>query len=612
MPHLIAERDELLPESAVTSRVGLLRLAVGVMQGLTLYLLYLAAKSNAWPATERFLFAPLLLVFLIMPVLLISSLGHLRRRTVTLWMLVTVVVIAALGFYDVWRGDTSSMLTTYADAQTGVRLPSRLLFIFLIAGFFIAHSLLLSAEQDQRRIGRYATHFETAWKLIIQLIFSGAFVGVLWGVLWLGASLFMLVKLDFLKELLQKSWFAIPLTTFGFTCAMHITDVRPAIVRGIRSLLLVLLSWILPISTLIVVGFLATLPLTGLQPLWATRSATAILLGAAAMLVILINAAFQNGEVSSSIARVVRLSARLAALTLLPIVAIAIYALGLRVDEYGWTTDRIIAAACLLVAGNYAIGYAWAAFQSTWMRTIAPTNVAAAYLILLVLLALFSPLSDPARLSVNHQLARLNAGRTAANDFDFEYLRFEGVRYGREALERLKSDAHGTDAAAIREKAGRALALEHPNRGREANPGTSDIAANITVWPSQGRLPESFAAQNWNAYKLPWELPLCLRQLHAKCDAFEIDMNGDGKNDIILLPVGVPMQGVILVENSDGNWSLFGKLPRELSACESFRRKMIAGEYQLKPARTKELEIGGQRFEVQKLSENGTVKCPPM
>ena len=612
MPHVIAERDELLPQSAVSARVGLLRLAVGVIQGLALYLLYFAAKSNAWPATEPFLFAPLLLVFLIVPVLLISSLGHLSWRTVMAWMVVAVVVIASLGFYDVWRGDTSGMLFSNDDDQARVRLPSRLLFIFLVSGFFIAHSLLLSAEQDQRRIGRYATHFETSWKLIIQLIFSGAFVGVLWGVLWLGASLFMLVKLDFLKELLQKSWFAIPITTFGFTCAMHITDVRPAIVRGIRSLLLVLLSWILPITTLMVVGFLMTLPITGVQPLWATRSATAILLGVAAMLVILINSAFQNGEVSTSIARVVRFSARLAALTLLPIVAIAVYALGLRVDEYGWTTDRIIAAACLLVAGSYAFGYAWAAFQSTWMRTIAPTNVVSAYLILLVLLALFSPISDPARISVNHQLARLNAGTVAANDFDFEYLRFEGVRYGHEALERLKAEAQGTDAAAIREKAGRALALKHPNRPHQANASAGEIAANIRVWPKQGRLPESFATQEWNAYKQPWELPMCLRQAGANCDAFLTDMTGDGQSDILLLPAAGPMQGVILVENSDGSWSLFGKLPRELSACESFRQKMIAGEYQLKPARIKELEIGGQRFEVQKPSPNGTVKCPPM
>lgn len=613
MHRVVTEQEGLMPESAVTSRAGMLRLAVGLLQGLALYLLYLAAKSSAWPATERFLFAPLLLVCLIAPVLLISSLGHLDQRKTTVWMTVTVVAIASLGFYDVWRGDTATMLFSYGDDPVRIRYPSPLLFVFLVAGFFIAHSLLLSAAQDNRRIARYATHFETAWKLIIQLIFSGAFVGVLWGVLWLGASLFMLVKLDFLKELLQKSWFVIPVTTFGFACAMHITDVRPAIVRGIRSLLLVLLSWILPVTTLIVVGFLLSLPLTGLQPLWATKSATAVLLAAAAMLVILINSAFQNGEVSSSIARVVRFSVKLAALALLPIVAIAIYSLGLRVNEYGWTTDRIIAAACLLVASGYAGGYARAAFQkSTWMRAIAPTNVATAYLVLLVLLALFSPISDPARISVNHQVSRLQAGQTAANEFDFEYLRFEGVRFGRETLERLKNETRSADAATIREKAQRAIALKHPSRPHEAHASASDIVANITFWPKQERLPDTFAAQKWSSYKRPWELPMCLRQPRATCDAFAIDMTGEGKNEILLLPAEKFMPGVVLAEEEDGSWSLFGTLPRELSACESFRQKMIAGEYRLQPARVRDLELGGHRIEIQRHQADSAVKCPPM
>jgi len=87
--------------------------------------------------------------------------------------------------------------------------------------------------------------------------------GITWLVLTLGAQLFELVKLAFLTKLMRESWFAIPVTAFAFACAMHLTDVRPAIVRGIRSLLLVLLSWLLPVAVLLIGGFLATLPFTG-------------------------------------------------------------------------------------------------------------------------------------------------------------------------------------------------------------------------------------------------------------------------------------------------------------------------------------------------------------
>ena len=45
-----------------------------------LYLLYLVADNDVWPATETLLFAPMLLVALFCPLLLVSALGHLTRR----------------------------------------------------------------------------------------------------------------------------------------------------------------------------------------------------------------------------------------------------------------------------------------------------------------------------------------------------------------------------------------------------------------------------------------------------------------------------------------------------------------------------------------------------
>src|SRR5690606_33754989 len=187
--------------------------------------------------------------------------------------------------------------------------------------------------------------------------------GVLWLILWLGSALFMLVKLDFLRHLLTRPWFSVTVTAFAFAVALHVTDVRPGIVRGIRGLLLVLMSWLLPVATLIVGGFVVSLPFVGLEPLWATRHATSVLLGATAVLILLINATFQGGELGPRIVRVLRIVARIACLLLLPMVAIAIYSLSLRVQQYGWTADRVIAAASLLVAACYACGYLWAAAQ---------------------------------------------------------------------------------------------------------------------------------------------------------------------------------------------------------------------------------------------------------
>jgi hypothetical protein len=418
--------------------------------------------------------------------------------------------------------------------------------------------------------------------------------------------LFMLVQLAFLQELLRQPWFVLPVSAFAFACALHITDVRPAIVHGIRALLLVLLSWILPVTTLLVGGFLLSLPWTGLQPLWATRHATAVLLGAAAVLVLLINAAFQNGEIS--VARVVRLSAQTAALLLPPIVAIAVYSLGLRVAEYGWTTDRIIAACCLLVAACYALGYAWAACRrDDWLAPVAGVNVATAFVILAVLLALFSPVADPARLSVASQMARFDSGRTSADRFDFDYLRFEGARYGQAALERLKTHA----AIPVREKA--ALALDKTSRWQPfgIQPRPADLAAAIRVWPRTAALPESFIRDNWSKRANKWELPACLTQRDKTCDAHLVDFNHDGKPEVLLAGLDNNSGAAVLMEGSDGHWIAAGRLPPYFAGCEPLLQPLREGAYRLAAPGIQDLEIGGRRVEIERRNDMKGQACPP-
>src|SRR5471030_2736181 len=306
-------------DSVVSRRVMAGRLVAGLLQGLLLYGLYRAATANAWPSGQHYLFVPLIFVGVLLPPLFISAIGHLDTRRTAVWTCVAACIMIALAVHDVWRGGAGPQLWPLG-VEGHVRMPSGLLFFSGAGFFYIAQALALSAAADGRRIAGYASYFELSWKLIIQLEFSALFVGALWLVLWMGASLFMLVGLDFLKELLLRPWFVAPVTCFSFSCAMHITDVRPAIVRGIRTLLLVLLSWILPVAALIVDGFLVTLIFTGLYHLWQTRFAATLLLGSDALLVVLINAAFQSGE-AADVAPLVRLSARLAAVLLLPLTA---------------------------------------------------------------------------------------------------------------------------------------------------------------------------------------------------------------------------------------------------------------------------------------------------
>ena len=587
--------NEIALEAQVSRKVMAVRLATGLLQGLLLYWLYAAARDAAWPASAPYLMVPLMTVLLILPVLLISSLGHLAPRKTVYWLLAALAVLLVLSCHDVWRGLNSQPLLSMWQFKP-VSSPSLLLVFYSGVFFFIAHALVLTGAHEGRRIASYNGYFETAWKLAIQLLFSAFFVGALFLVLTMGAELFMLVKLRFLRELLGKSWFNIPVICTAFSCAMHVTDVRPSIVRGIRTLLLVLLSWILPVAVVLVTGFVCTLPFTGLEALWETRHATAVLLGTAAVLLVLVNAAFQNGE--AIVALPLRVGARTAAILILPVVMVAVYALGLRIVQYGWTTDRVIAAACLLVAACYAVGYLWAAYQyDTWLQPLTMVNVYVAFVILAVLLALFTPIADPARIGVQSQMARLAKGKTAAADVDFHYLRFEGGRYGRAALEALQRDT-GPDAALLRERASAALALADKDRWKLAARFSApvSVADNLIVWPQNAQLPASFLAQKWDA-TADEQKPVCLTRKDAKCDAVMLDADGDGKQEVLLMEKQNAGSSQLFAEDENGKWSSVAYMSYRDVACKPLMEKLRNGEFTLVTPRFKELNVGGVAVE---------------
>jgi hypothetical protein len=587
-----------VPETLNAPRIGATRLAIGLAQGLVLYGLYRAAHDRAWPATEPLLFVPLLLVVLLVPLILISSLGHMAGRKAALWILVATVVVAGLGLHDSWRAAAVGVaVPTPSPDQLppAGSMPSAPVGFLLVAGLFIAHTLVLAGTRDRRRLAAYASYFEIAWKLAVQLGFSALFVGVSWAALMLGAELFQLVKLDFLAEAIRKPWFAIPVTTFAFACALQLTDVRPAIVRGIRSLLLMLMSWILPVMTLLVGAFLLSLPFTGLAPLWATRHAGAVLLATDAAFVVLVNAAWQDGNAIATASRVIRASARVAALLLVPLTALAIHALSLRVQAYGWTDDRIHAAACLVVASCYALGYAWAAVRGGSLEKIAGVNVASAYVVLATLLLVLTPVADPARLSVNDQLARLAAGKVSVDQFDFAYLRFEGMRYGREALLRMTTAPSRRDAALVRERAAAARNLRSPWERRNMALPPSSLEQNVDVWPRGQRLPASFLHTNASAFTQPFNAPECLRDRGKRCDAFLLDVTGDGKPEVILLGKTATGGSAVMAETAPGQWRRIATVPFQLTRCESARSAMMAGQLTATAPAIFDLAIGGRR-----------------
>jgi hypothetical protein len=285
-------------------------------------------------------------------------------------------------------------------------------------------------------------------------------------------------------------------------------------------------------------------------------------------------------------------------LALTPLVAIAAYAVMLRVNQYGWSPERVIAAACLVVAACYALRYGLAAIASRpWLRWIETTNVVAAIVILAEILALFSPVADPARIAVADQVARLEAGQTPVDKFDFVFLRFHGGRYGMAALERLREKEDGPDAARIAEKARAALAAKNEDGRRSDSFGRltpEERAANIAVaYPKGQLLPEAFLQQDWNAPH-EWRHPRCLTQ-HVKCDAVMLDIDGDGVAEILLSEP--PLSAFVIYKETGGKWLLFGDLQGSL--CAGVREALLAGKFELVTPDIKEIVAAGEKLQVQ-------------
>jgi len=564
------------------------RLVVGFIQGIALYLLYLAIDKHVWPSTDSYWLAPLLMVFVFVPLLFTQAVGTMRLRTLLLWTVAATALLALLGWLDIWRQWDSSG----ANAPGGDGDMTFALIAFTIVGLFIAQSLITAADLERKTVASYSAYFETAWKLEIQLLLSAVFVGVFWGVLWLGAVLFNLINLHFIEDLIEKPWFAIPASTLATAAALHATDVRARLVAGIRTVAHTLLSWLLPLMVLIAVGFTLSLVFTGLQPLWATRNAAGLLLTAAGVLVILINAAFQDGDPQHNRATIMRWSEFAGALVLVPFVLIATYALWLRVDQYGWTVNRIATAATILIALTYAVGYAVAALLSlrggVWMSLLARVNVAAAFLVLGVLMLLFTPVADPARLAVNSQLARLQGGEVRANAFDYDYLRREGGRWGRNALNALASAGSNLT---IRKMAKAALSGTPVAAAGPA--AKADLSRTITVYPAGAALPASFLGQDWS-HSDDVVLP-CLTLASARCDAFLADVYGDSRSEIILTDGDSSsyVAATIYAWQPSGKWKAIGTFN---GSCPGMVEALRAGKMQVVAPELRDVAIDGIRL----------------
>src|SRR5262249_9220296 len=148
----------------------------------------------------------------------------LRLRTFALWIGAAIVIVPALGAYDIFRDPLGGAFGASSSSPRNV--PSAPLWLAVAAGLFIAPALVVSGDADRACIAKYRGYFDVTWKHAVQAVLAVVFVGALWLLLFLGAALFQLIKIDFLAELLNRRWFSIPVSTLAFSLGLHLTDVH--------------------------------------------------------------------------------------------------------------------------------------------------------------------------------------------------------------------------------------------------------------------------------------------------------------------------------------------------------------------------------------------------
>ncbi len=584
------------------SAVPWLRLGIGFIQGLALLILYQAFDDKTWPATDGLVFGPLVVVAAAIPLLVISGLGNIRPRGLIIWAVIATIGCVGFGIYGII---SDPVIAQSAAAPMPRIVPTVMTLFSIVTMLFIVHGFIVAAEADRRLLAGYPTYFDVFCKHAVQAGLAAAFVGVFWTLLSLSGELFRLIGIGFLGQLIRRSAFWIPATALAFSYGIHVTDVQAAIVRGARTLGLFLLSWLLPMMALVGAAFVLALPFTGLEPLWSTRRASGILLGAATALILLINAAFQDGRAENRAVAVLRYASALAAVVVVPLIVLAGYALALRIRQYGLTPDRVGVAVCVLVGASFAVGYVVAAARSgAELRGVAGTNIVTVLVVVGLLLVLNSPIADPDRLSVADQVSRLQSGRISPDEFDFAFLRFGSGRYGTRALEQLATHAQGPQAAVIADRAAKALhatMLSQLSTPSQAGPAKQHISArqradNITVIaPAGGTPPESFLEQDWSALQRPWLLPQCLAA-SAKCEAIVVDLDGDGRPEILLFSVPGGAAAAFKA-NAAESWEFVGTIAN--AACPGVRDALRAGHFEIAEPAFKELEAGDQRLRIE-------------
>ncbi|MFT6474713.1 DUF4153 domain-containing protein [Qipengyuania profunda] len=382
--------------------------------------------------------AALVAAFAFGPLALAFTVDRLRWKEPLVFAGLVALVMAGIAWRVTVAGDR--------HADESFWLAAGLVAITLAMPLFQAgfHRLRWRTAYDQ-------THFHV-WTDAISGAGALVFTGVSWLLVVLLAALFSAIDIDIVENVVDEPWFGWTFSGAAFGAALGVLRNQLKIIGTLQSVVMLVFSIIaVPLAAALAIFLLAVLA-SGIAALWnATESPTPLLLSVAVAAFVLVNAVIRNADDEVSGNRALRWASLVLALAILPLALLAAVSAGTRIAEYGLSPERLWGIVAVAVAVAYGVAYFAAPIRGRiagWMERVRRANMhlAVATCVLAFILAL--PLFDFGAISARNQIARLDAGEVAVDEFDFDALRWDFGDAGREALARL-TDSNDPEIAKI-------------------------------------------------------------------------------------------------------------------------------------------------------------------
>lgn len=309
------------------------------------------------------------------------------------------------------------------------------LFAALVAAPFF------QASRDAGRFNRnFADLHGYAWSDAVIGAASLAFTGLVFGLAYMVSALFDAIGIDLLRDLLNNEQFDWALAGFAFGGGSGLLRESDKMLKTLLRLVILILGVLAPAMAVLLGLFLLALPVTGFANLWDSGlPETPLMLTSAAWAVLLTNAIIGTGDEDRHPRRFFIWSAMALSFMTLPLALISAVSLGMRINQYGWTPSRIWGVIAIGFAIAYGLAATWSLLKGRmgFDGLLRDLQVKIAMALVGAGLFLALPIVDFGAISARSQLARLDAGKVSADEFDWRAMAFDFGPTGRKRLEAI-------------------------------------------------------------------------------------------------------------------------------------------------------------------------------